>query len=51
MSYLVDLSLVGWAILQAAGIVLVVLHLKHVNGMLEAINNSLERVAVALKKR
>jgi hypothetical protein len=51
MSYVVDLALVAWAVLQAASLVILVMQARDVVAMLGAINNAVERVAVALKKR
>jgi hypothetical protein len=50
MQYLVDLAIVAWAVMQAIALVLLVLQGRELVAMLEAVNNSIERVAVALKK-
>ena len=51
MTFLVDLAIIAWAVMQAVALVLLVMQVRDMVAMLEAVNNSVERVAVALKKR
>lgn len=51
MSSLVEVVALVLAVFIAVGMVLLTLQVRQLLGILEAINNAVERVAVALKKR